>query len=159
MNQIRHFTQAYTQTPWRKQLQAMGIFLIALVIILLAASVFVSITARTAAVGRKIQQHRYEIEFLERQIADSKSKLASLTSVSVMEERAVEIGFRPATSDDITYIKVPGYGGRHPVNLAPPSQPTEVTAPALSSAFTQSWVDWLVQNFRNPVVPIADVMP
>jgi len=159
MNRVLNFTQAYSQTPWRKQLQRIGIFLIVLVVILLAASVFVSVTARTAALGKEIQRHRQEIEALEFETANMQSQLAILTSVSVMKQRAIDMGFRSATSEEIIYINVPGYTGRDHVKMADPSQPTMAAAPVISPAFTQSWVDWLAQQFRAPLIPLAEVGP
>ncbi|MBL7164662.1 MAG: hypothetical protein ISS57_18905 [Anaerolineales bacterium] len=159
MNRVLNFTQAYSQAPWRKQLQGIGIFLIVLVVILLAASVFLSVTARTAALGKEIQQHRQEIEALEFETANMQSQLAILTSVSVMKQRAIDMGFRSATSEEIIYINVPGYTGRDHVKMADPTQPTMAAAPVISPAFTQSWVDWLAQQFRAPLVPLAEVGP
>ena len=159
MDRVLNFTQAYSQAPWRKQLQGIGIFLILLVVVLLAASVFVSITARTAALGREIQQHHHEIEALEFEIANMQSQLAILTSISVMKQRAIEMGFRPATSEEIIYINVPGYMGRDHVKMADPTQPAAAAEPVISPAFTQSWVDWLAQQFRAPLIPLAEVTP
>ncbi|MBM3144310.1 MAG: hypothetical protein FJ010_04915 [Chloroflexi bacterium] len=159
MDRVQQFTQAYSQAPWRKQLQGIGIFLVVLVVILLAASVFVSVTAKTAALGKEIQRNRQEIEELEFEIANMESQLAILTSASVMKQRAIEMGFRPATSEEIMYIHGPGYMGRDHVELAEPAQPTTATAPVISPAFTQSWVDWLARQFRAPLIPLAEAGP
>jgi len=159
MDRVIDFTQAYSQAPWRKQLQGIGIFLILLVVILLAASVFVSITARTAALGKEIQRHRQKIEELEFENANIRSQLAILTSASEMKQRAIDMGFRTATSEEIIYINVPGYTGRDNVELAESSQPSIVATPVISSAFTQSWVDWLAIQFKAPLIPLAEVEP
>ncbi len=159
MDRVLDFTQAYSQTPWRKQVQGIGIFLIALVVMLMAASVFVSVTAQTAALGKEIQRYRQNIETLEFEIANMESQLAILTSTSVMKRRAIELGFRSATSEEITYINVPGYTGRDHIELAEPAQPVVSTTLVLSPRYTQSWVDWLSQQFRAPLIPLAEVEP
>jgi cell division protein FtsL len=159
MDRVFDFTQAYSQAPWRKQLQWIGVFLIVLVVILLAASVFVSVTARTAALGKEIHRHRNEIEALEYENANMQSQLAILTSASEMKQRAIDMGFRQATSEEIIYITVPGYTGRDQVKSAESTQPTFVAKPVISPAFTQSWVDWLAQQFRAPLIPMADIEP
>ena len=91
MNQVQKFTQAYSLTPWRKQIQGIGLFLAILVVGALVAGVYLNVTARAATVGRQIQRHRNRIEELEQDIADKESKLASLTSSVVMERRAQEM--------------------------------------------------------------------
>ncbi len=159
MDRVLNFTQAYLQTPWRKQLQGIGIFLTILVVILLASGIFVSVTARTAAVGKAIQRHRLEIDELEFQIANMESQLALLTSTSVMKQRAFEMGFRTVRAEEITYVFVPGYTGRGHVQFAEPSQPAKVSVAVISPEFTQSWVDWLVQQFRVPLLPLAEIEP
>ncbi len=159
MDRVLNFTQAYSQTPWRKQLQGIGIFLIVLVVVLLAAGIFISVTAKTAAMGKEIQRHRLEIEALEYEIANMESRLAILTSSSELKQRAIEMGFRTVNPEKIIYIQVPGYTGRNSVLFAEASQPTMVPVPVISSEFTQSWVDWLVQQFRTPLIPMAEVTP
>ncbi len=159
MDRVRNFTQAYLQTPWRKQLQGIGTFLIILVVILLASGIFVSVTARTAALGKAVQRHRLEIDELEFEIANMETQLALLTSTAVMKQRAIEMGFRMVNPDEVTYILVPGYTGRDYVQFAEPSQPEMVSVPVISSEFTQSWIDWFAQQFRAPLIPLAEVEP
>ncbi len=159
MENISQFTQAYSQAPWRKQLQVIGVFLSVLIIMLMAASVFVSITARTATLGRDIQRYRLKNEDLEYQIANLQSELAALTSASVMKVRAIEMGFQPATTDKITYIQVVGYTGKPKAEIAVPAQSVVSAAPVILPAFTQSWVDWLAEEFQNPMVSVADIRP
>ncbi len=159
MNKVLNFTQAYSQAPWRKQLQGIGIFLTILIVILLAASVFVSITARTAALGKDIQRYRQEIETMEHEIADLETQFAELTSADILWERADELGFSAATPDKVLYIRIPGYTGRADVEIAAPAQTVLPASPVLSPAFTQSWIDWLGQQFRTPIVPLADMQP
>lgn len=159
MDRIRSFTQAYSQAPWRKQLQGIGVFLAVLVIFLLAASVFVSITARSATVGKDIQRNRDNIEALEFEIANMRTELALQTSTAVMKQRAIEMGFRPATPEELIYIKVPGYTRESGLEFASPPQSVKSASPVLSPSFTNSWVDWFAQQFRVPQIPLSEVQP
>ncbi len=159
MDNVSQITQAYSQAPWRKQLQVIGIFLSVLIILLMAASVFVSITARAATLGREIQRYRLENEDLEYEIANLRSEVATLNSVSVLQARALELGFRPATTEEITYIRVTGYTGKPKASIATPAQTVVSTAPVLLPAFTQSWVEWLTEQLQNPAVSVADSRP
>ena len=156
MDQVRNFTQAYSQAPWRKQLQWIGIFLTCLTAFLLAASIFISITSKTAAVGKDIQRYRLQAETLGLEIANMQSQLAILTSAATLKDRAIKMGFRPASPDEIIYVNVPGYTG-DAIILGSTPQMVETTRPELSAAFTQSWVDWFIRQFRAPKIPLAEL--
>jgi cell division protein FtsL len=159
MNQVQKITQAYSLTPWRKQVQGIGLFLAILVVCALTAGIYLNVTARAATVGRQIQRLRNQIEEVEQNIADKESKLASLTSAVEMERRAQELGFRPARFDEIVYIEVPGYTGRHSVTLASPPQNFAPVSPALSPAFTQSLLDWIGEKIFMPPVKAGNDLP
>ena len=58
----QRLTQAYRQTPWRTQLQWIGLFLLALILLATVAGIYLSVSAGAAAVGREIQQLEYERE-------------------------------------------------------------------------------------------------
>ncbi|MBE9523534.1 MAG: hypothetical protein IMY76_00450 [Chloroflexi bacterium] len=156
---IKNLAQAYRQAPWRKQTQEIGVYLVFLVVFLLIASVYVNITARTAADGRQIQQNHAAIERLEREIADTQSQVAMLESDAVMRQRAKELGFRPATPNDIIHVDVSGYRRREQVDLSYSSQSSTANRVVLSPAFTQSWVDWVQVQMRTPLALITDVQP
>mgnify|MGYP006296862307 CR=1 FL=1 len=160
MKYVQQLTQAYSQTPWRKQIRGIGFILIIVVMTVLAASIFMSITARSAVVGRQIQMNRIDITDMQREIADMESELARLSSIAVLKERAREMGFRPAKDEDITYVQVSSIVKHDEARLGASTQPTKLDPePVLSPAFTQTWTDWLFQNFKKPVVPLADVQP
>jgi hypothetical protein len=55
MEQIHKITQAYNQTPWRKQVRMIGIFLLALVVVATVASLYLNVRARAVAMGRELQ--------------------------------------------------------------------------------------------------------
>ena len=55
MEQINRITQAYSQTPWRKQVRMIGVFLLGVVIIATVASLYLNVRARTVALGREVQ--------------------------------------------------------------------------------------------------------
>lgn len=55
MEQLQKITQAYSQTPWRKQVRMIGIFLLLVVVVATVASVYLNVRARTVALGRELQ--------------------------------------------------------------------------------------------------------
>jgi cell division protein FtsL len=147
---VRTLTQAYSQVPWRKQIQVIGLFLLALVFSAVVSGIYLSVTARAATVGREIQYLQGEIEKNKQVNLDMQSQLAQLTSSAVMESRAVAMGFEPVEKDQPLFIVVPGYQGRQQIVLAPPPGPVKAGAPTLPPDFSESLVDWLQQR----VLPI-----
>jgi hypothetical protein len=159
MESVKRLRQAYSQAPWRHQLQVIVSFLLFLVISALVAGVYLSVSAQTVAVGHEIQEMRRIIERVERTNADLESNLARLTSRTVMEARAREMGFRPLEQKEIVYLEVPGYQSRSEAVLAPPPGLVIVDEVILSPAFTESLVDWLVEHVWNPTGLLAEVLP
>lgn len=158
MENVKRLTQAYSQAPWRKQLQYIVSFLLLLVMVAVVAGVYLNVTARAVTVGQEIQVMQQEIEGLKRSNADLETTLAFLTSISTMEERARELGFQPVEKDKLVFVVVPGYPGKQEANLAPTSQPTVVTSSEFSSAFTVSLLDWLETNILKPSAVLAEVL-
>lgn len=146
MTTPRRLVQAYRQAPWRIQTQR-GVLL--LIVSILGASVLwvmVSVSVQAAAAGVDIQELEAEREKIQRQIAALKTEYAILTSSVQMEQRAAELGFRPVTPADITYVVVPGYRGRQPnIRAQPPGAAIE--QPLVKPAYTQSLWEWLLQGF------------
>ena len=65
-----NIVQAYRQSPWRIQLQVVGLFLLLLVMIALVAGIYLNVTARAATIGRRIQEMQFEIQVNQRLNAD-----------------------------------------------------------------------------------------
>ncbi len=150
MDQVLKITQAYSQIPWRKQIQSVVAFLVFLVLCLVIAMIYVNVNAEAVVVGREIQDMQLSMEELERSIADKESQLAYITSAVEMERRALEMNFQPVHPGDASYIVVPGYGGRLEAVLAPPSVPAATQTRILSPEYTLSLVDWLKQELYLP---------
>jgi len=152
--------QAYYETPWRKQLKSIGLFLACLVLLGLIAGVYLSVNAKAAIIGRQVQNDRIRINEIENEIADKQSQLAILTSASEMEKRALDMGFRHANSDEILYLVIEGYQGRETVVLASEvkSFVTSTTA-SISPEYTESLYDWLYKKISLPPVLAEKITP
>ncbi|MBP7228675.1 MAG: hypothetical protein KA988_06140 [Longilinea sp.] len=136
---------AYRQAPWRTQLQWIGIFLLALIGVILTAGLYLNITAQAAAAGVEIQIMEDERETLQRQISDQRTRLAHLTSAAVMEKRALELGYERADVENAVYVVVPGYTGRQLAPLALPANSINQEQPLVLPAYRQSLWEWLFQ--------------
>ncbi|MDR3575927.1 MAG: hypothetical protein P4L50_18850 [Anaerolineaceae bacterium] len=142
----QHVIQAYQQAPWRSQVQAIGLFLLALVVAALVAGLYLSISAQTSAEGIAIMNLENQKEDLQRQIADLKTQVGMLTSASVMQQRAQALGYQVTDSSNSTYMDVANYPGRQAAELAPTDPPQVQTQSLIKSDYTESLWGWLFQG-------------
>ena len=150
MDEVLKITQAYSQIPWRKQIQSVGLFLVILVLCLVIAMIYVNVNAEAVVVGREIQDMQKSIEQLNRSIADKQSQVAYITSAVEMEKRAVDMNFKSVDPGEALYMVIPGYGGRLEAVLAPPSEPAVAQATILSTEYSLSLFDWLKRELYLP---------
>jgi len=155
MYRVQNITQAYSQAPWRKQLQWIGLFMLAMILVAMVAGIYLSVSAQASKAGREIQIMYAEMEDIRRNIEDMESQIAYLVSNAEMEKRAQELGFTPVSSEDIFYILVPGYSKPDQADLAgSPGTPLPII-PMVAPEYTQSLVDWLSERVFDPASPLV----
>ncbi|MBN2550580.1 MAG: hypothetical protein JXB15_15555 [Anaerolineales bacterium] len=159
MDRLDNFAHTYTQAPWRKQFQIMGLFLLGVVLAALVAAVYLTVSARTAAAGREIQYMDYKIGGLNTDIEDLQAQLALILSSEEMEKRARSLGFEPVSADDIVYLAIPGYVEAQPAVLAPYLARTVVSAPVTPAEYTESIFTWLSRQIRLWLANSTEVLP
>jgi len=140
--QATRIIHAYRQAPWRVQRQYVGAFLLAVIAVALVSALYLDVTARSALSGREIQELQAEITTMQRLNADLETELASLTSSSVMQQRALELGYRPVKPGELDYIFVPGFTAPEPDILLAAVDEVLPTY-HLPEAYTQSLLEWL----------------
>lgn len=143
MNYRNRLIQAYRNTPWRMQLQIIGLFSASVVFMAVIAGVYLNVTARAATIGREIQGLQATQQVLERQIEDQVSSLAHLSSAKTMQKRAKEKGFVMVDPSEAVYIQVNGYPGKQTAQLAPSSHSSDSSDPQLPREFTISMIEWV----------------
>lgn len=156
MNRAQSLTQAYTQAPWRKQLQWIGLFLLVLIIVALVAGIYLSVSAEASSNGREIQAMYLEIDRIEREIEDQKTQLAFLTSKDEMSKRAEAMGFSPIHKGEVLYLVVPGYERPDQAILGSPPSSTAPDVTTLSPEYMQSLFDWLRERIIEPAKPLLE---
>ncbi|HKI53986.1 MAG TPA: hypothetical protein VJ987_07655 [Anaerolineales bacterium] len=140
--QATNIIHAYRQAPWRVQRQYVGAFLLIVIVVALISALYLDVTARSALAGRKIQELQTEITTMQRLNADLETKLASLTSSSTMQQRALELGYRPVKPGELDYVFVPGYAAPEPDILLAAVDMTS-SSPRLPEEYTESLLEWL----------------
>ncbi len=153
MDRAKGLTQAYSQAPWRKQLQVFVVFSIVLVFGALVAGIYLYVTAQSAAVGSHILEMQKEIRNLERVNEDLRAQLALVSSAADMEKRARAMGFQPIDDTESVYVMVPGYINRQPIVLAPAPGPTVSDQNQLPPEYTESLFEWFEKQVLAPPLP------
>lgn len=159
MNGVRKLTQAYSQAPWRKQMQGLGLFLLILVLVALVAGIYLNVTARAATIGRETLAMQDRIETLKLDNANLETRLAMINSATEMEKRAKALGFVPLDQSEITYLVVEGYVPRQQAVIAPPPEPVTVVPASLPPDYTESLFDWVQQRVIPTVSRVLEVQP
>lgn len=133
---------AYKQAPWRRQIQIVGAFMLVLVIVATIAGLYLSISGRAAAAGRRIQQLEMRENTLNLEINDLRSHLAKISSSIALNERIGSLNMQTIDPHTAIYLEVPGYSPdlRKGIEQAPLP---EVPKPQLSPEYTSSLWDWL----------------
>ncbi len=156
MNRVHSLTQAYSQAPWRKQLQWIGLFLLLLIIVALVAGIYLSISAQASSIGREIQAMYTDIDRIEREIEDKKTRFAFLTSNDEMARRAEEMGFVPINKGEVLYIVVSSYRRPDQAILGLPPSSSMPDVKTLPPAYTQSLFEWLRERIIEPAKPLIE---
>ncbi len=151
MENITQIVHKVKQAPWRVQRQWLGLLLLGLVLMTMVAGIYLNVTAQAAINGRQIQILTAKIESNKQTNADMEIELAGLTSSEAMQDRADELGFHPATTDEITYVAVPGYVDSPPVNLS--SQAAIPQPSLLKSEYSETLFDWFTRKMTAGAQP------
>ncbi len=145
----QRLAQAYRQAPWRLQTRNILSLLVGLVILLVVAALYLSISGQAATAGVETRFLEYDREAAQRKIAHLEARYGQLTSLQVMLPRAKELGFEEPNPDDIVYVVVPGYYGRPAYVEAPPPGTGRMQGPIIKPEYRQSIWDWLFKSYLS----------
>ena len=145
---VNHLVHAYKVSPWRVQRQWIGTALLTVVALAMVATLYLDVTSQAAIAGREIQDLTALITEGQQVSADLQTQLASLTSASVMEERALELGFRPMASIEAEYLVVPGYFQPEPEILSSIPRP-QLSALTIPPEYNESLLDWVDERIAS----------
>jgi hypothetical protein len=145
---VNHLVHAYKIAPWRVQRQWIGNVLLAVVALAMIATLYLDVTSQAAIAGREIQDLTTSISVSQQASEDLQTQLASLTSTHVMEQRALDLGFRPMQSGEAEYLVVPGYSVLKPEILS--SVPVlQLSALTIPPEYNESLLDWIDQKIAT----------
>jgi len=146
--QASQIIHAYKQAPWRVQRQYVGAFLLVVIVLALIAALYLDLSARTTLTGREFQELQLQITAIQRSNADLETELANLTASSVMQQRALELGYRPVKPGELDYVFVPGYTAPEPDILLAAADSTSRDF-ALPDIYSQSLLEWVDERIKS----------
>ena len=121
----------------------MAIFGIAILLIL--GSLYLSQVASFAITNREIEDLISRRDQLKRQNEQLIGEIASFRTVPRLFARAVKIGFRPASNNDIDYILIEGYNPQRDVAPLHTTSLNELDSAA--PVYDETFSGWLEQQF------------
>lgn len=154
--------QAYKQAPWRTQIQWVGVFLLVVVAVAAVSGLYLYISGRSAATGRRIQNLESELSALHRENNDLENKLGEIESERALSERISSLNMRSLTPDEALYLEVPGYVPAEGPSFAPPPTIKEARTPILLPEFTNTFLEWIsskLQAGTQSPTPTIEVQP
>jgi cell division protein FtsL len=143
-NRAKRFFQAYATTPWRRQVQVIGLFSAFVVVVALVASAYLWVSSLAATYGRQVQEIQATAQVVEENIEDLNARLGELTTTERMQQLAEENGYQQLTSASLEYLVVPGYPEEQPLVISPEDLSLPVAnRQELPAEYTESLIDWV----------------
>jgi cell division protein FtsB len=138
----------------RVQQQWVISFVVVIAMLALLAGLYLNITASASIAGRQIQALEAEITANEQVNADLETRIATLMSNAILEERAEALGFVPVERSSLQYMVVPGYFPPQPINMVSASNVPQ--AVSTSPEFNETLIDWISKQIELASIPLAE---
>lgn len=149
-NWVRH---ALNRTRWQPQRQAAWLLILGVLMVLVFGGISLTQIATYATTNRQIEDLIEQRDRLEIENERLRAEIANLQTVPRLLERAQDLGFRPASSNDIEYVVVDGYNPNRSetvINIVPDEEFDETPQyDATFSGWLQQQWDSLVVQFRS----------
>ena len=147
----RWLKHTFSRRRFRTRNQATAVVILAVAILLILGSLYLSQVASFAITNRRIEDLISQRDELKRQNEQLIGEIASYRTVPRLYARAVEIGFRPASNADIEYILIEGYNPARDSSsdIAPTSQLEE--APASYDETFGGWLERQVEMLQAQI--------
>ena len=128
------------------------VFIIAMLALL--AGLYLNITASASIAGRQIQSIEAEIIANEQVNADLETRIATLMSNAVLQQRALALGFTPIERKTLQYMVVPGYFPPQAINMVSTVSTSEILS--TSPEYTETLIDWIIKQIETASIPLAE---
>lgn len=134
------------QARWRSEIQLVALLLVGLVVLVAIAGLYLNEASRAGVAGRDVLALEVRQSDLLRQNDILRSEIAGLRSVERLELRARDMGFRPATVDDLLFVEFQ----ENPYTATPTPTPVPIAVSAIPE-YNETLADWLLRNFFGSI--------
>lgn len=135
--------QAYSNSPRRQKLQIIGSIFMTIVIVAVMLILYLVVSARVISIGRQLQQEKDEIDQLVYLNVNYRNQIAVLSRFEVMEEKAIELGFRPPYPGEVFYVPVSGYDQQIQPHIEKAGDGTPAVINVNLIGYHESLIDWI----------------
>lgn len=139
------FQHTFSRRRFRTRNQATAMAILGVAVLLILGSLYLSQVASFAITNREIEDLISRRDQLKRQNEQLIGEIASFRTLPRLYARAVEIGFRPATNNDIDYLVIEGY---NPQRDEAAREPRPASQLAAAPAYDETFGGWLQAQFR-----------
>ncbi len=140
--------QAVRPLPWRTQTQTVAIIALVLVVAIIIGALYLAQATVTATTGRELEDLSGTRDYLQRNNEDLIAEIANKRSITQLQGRAQDLGYRPITVDQVKYLVVNGYvPNRATPTPEATAEPTYVYDETFNGWVQQQW-DNLVKQFE-----------
>jgi hypothetical protein len=148
---LRSVQQAFRQTGWRPQRQAVTLGMLGVFLALVMGALYLSQVATEASRGREMRDLIARRDELERVNETLRVEISELQGLGRLRGRATELGFVPVRQSDQIFVVVDGYNPNRQQTVAPLQSEAD-TLPQYSESFggwLQQQIDALREQFES----------
>ncbi|HDD56381.1 MAG TPA: hypothetical protein ENG59_09085 [Chloroflexi bacterium] len=145
--------QAYSNSPRRQKLQIIGGILIAIIVAAVMLVLYLVMSSRVVFMGRQLQQAKSDIDQLIYLSVNYQNQIDRLSRFELMEERAVELGFRPAYPGEVFYVPVAGLENADEVGVVFRDESASAIINVDIPDYHQSLIEWVGEQLSNFLRP------
>jgi len=143
------------QTLPRLRLQAIVSFLIFVSFIAGVSAMLLFMESQIGLVGREVLSLNSEMMNIRHDNENLMTQLSQLNSAKLLRQRALEDGFELIDPANVTYIYVPGFTGKPPIDLSESVPAGSETR--LDPAYTESLLSVFIRTISQASAPLTDL--
>jgi hypothetical protein len=142
MDTYARIGRVFKQAPWRVQTQVVAASAVFFLVMAALGGLYLATATRAATAGRDVQRLEEQKTDLLHELDQLQTDIAAAQSMTRLTKRARELGFVPATPDQVEYLVVQGYPAAPPASQAPQADKLPDYDETLASWFAQRLKDW-----------------
>lgn len=143
LSQPRWIEHALRRAPWQRQSQLAAMIALALIVAIIIGALYLAQATTVATTGRQNEDRAVYRDRVLLENEQIRAEIAEMRSMPRLIARAEELGFTPASREEIDYLAVQGYVPNLPESVAPvPEEQAELPD------YDETFDGWLQQQWQ-----------